>query len=373
MERVASPEPQAPEPGGIPDGLARFVSDRRKVLLSLAVAAFLATGVVLLLGKASGFAQFVDRLREANAVWLIAGVGVQVFSILAYVLAFRTITVRDHGHALPLQPTGQIVLAGLGATRLLAAAGAGGLAVNYWGLRRAGIGVRESVARVVMLNTVLYLVFGCIALTLASVMWARGDAPAALAIPWIVVVVTCLVAAAFVSSPRRAARLSHDPPPGDESGRLIATVRKGFAAAVIALTRTRAIVQAPHRNIPVLVGVVGYWTTDIACLAIGLRAFGVEVGLDVVILAYVTGYVANILPLPTGGVGGIDAAMTFALNLLGVPLEDALAGVVAYRFVGFWLPTIPGVWALIRLPKLGRVLDAANNEPNPATDSPERQ
>jgi len=57
-------------------------------------------------------------------------------------------------------------------------------------------------------------------------------------------------------------------------------------------------------------------------------------------------------------VGGVDAAMTFALHALGVPLEGALAGVIAYRFIGFWLPTIPAVWALITLPALGRTLEA---------------
>ncbi len=50
--------------------------------------------------------------------------------------------------------------------------------------------------------------------------------------------------------------------------------------------------------------------------------------------------------------------MTYALNLLGVPLQDALAGVVAYRFVGFWLPTIPGSGRSFRLPRLGRTLEA---------------
>jgi len=40
------------------------------------------------------------------------------------------------------------------------------------------------------------------------------------------------------------------------------------------------------------------------------------------------------------------------------PLEGALAGVIAYRFIGFWLPTIPAAWALITLPALGRTLEA---------------
>ena len=357
---MTSDDPAAPgETTDAPDGLSGFISDRRRLALSLVVGVLLATGVVLLLGRASGFAKFVDRLREAHAGWLIAGVAVQVLSIVAYVVAFRTITVRGNGKPLPLAPVAQIVLAGLGATRLLAAAGAGGLAVNYWGLRRAGIGVRESVARVLTLNTVLYAIFGGIGLTTAAILWATGDAPAGLALPWIVVIGTCVVAAAFVSSPRRVTRLSHDHHPNPDAGRLATTIRKGFATAVVALGRTRTIFAAPGRHAAILIGGAGYWVTDISCLAIGLRAFDVHVDLGIVILAYVTGYVASILPLPTGGVGGIDAAMTFALNLLGVPLEDALAGVVAYRFVGFWLPTIPGVWALIRLPRLGRTLEAA--------------
>ncbi len=349
----------ASETGAGPDGLSRFISDRRRLLLSLVVGALLATGVVLLLGKVSGFAKFVDRLREAHAGWLFAGVALQTLSILAYILAFRTITLRGDGTPLPLRPTGHIVLAGLGATRLLAAAGAGGLAVNYWGLRRAGIGARESVARVLTLNTVLYAIFGCIGMTAAAVLWANGTAPAALAVPWIAVTGACLVAATFLSAPQRVARLSHNPPADHDASRFSRTIRKGFATAVVALGRTRAIVAAPGRHVPILIGSAGYWVTDIACLAVCLRAFDVHVGLGVVVLGYATGYVASILPLPTGGVGGIDAAMTFALHLLGVPLEDALAGVVAYRFVGFWLPTIPGVWALIRLPRLGRTLEAA--------------
>ena len=359
MTRSSRPEPDAPDVVGVPDGLSRFVSDRRRVVASLGIAVFLAVGVVLLLGKASGFAEFVDRLKHAHIGWLVTGVAVQVLSILAYVTAFRTITTRPSGHSLPVGATSQIVLAGLGATRLLAAAGAGGLAVNYWGLRRAGIGTRESIARVLMLNTLLYIVFGVTGMVAAAIMWARGAAPAGLAIPWIAGIGTCLAAAAIVSSPRYAGRLSHDPTP-TRTGRprLSTAIRSGFATAVVALVRTRHIVRRPRHHVPLLAGCAGYWITDITCLAIGLHAFDVHVGVGTIVLGYVTGYVANLLPLPTGGVGGIDAAMTFALHVLGVPLEDALAGVVAYRFVGFWLPTIPGVWALIRLPRLGRMLGA---------------
>jgi glycosyltransferase 2 family protein len=111
-----------------------------------------------------------------------------------------------------------------------------------------------------------------------------------------------------------------------------------------------------------------YWLGDMATLYAGLRAFGVHTSAAQIALAYTTGYVANLLPLPTGGVGGVDAAMTYALHVLGVPLDSALAGVIAYRFFGFWLPTIPAAWAFFTLPSLGRTLEHEypDHEPQPS-------
>ena len=93
-----------------------------------------------------------------------------------------------------------------------------------------------------------------------------------------------------------------------------------------------------------------------ACLWAGLRAFDVRIAIPELVLAYATGYLANMLPLPTGGIGGVDAATTFALTALGVPLAPALLGVFAYRFFSFLLPTVPAVLTLPALPRAGREL-----------------
>jgi uncharacterized membrane protein YbhN (UPF0104 family) len=66
-----------------------------------------------------------------------------------------------------------------------------------------------------------------------------------------------------------------------------------------------------------------------------------------------------ILPLPFGGVGGVDAAMTYALTAVGVPLAPALVAVAVYRLFGYWVPTIPALAALAFLPRLGRGLERA--------------
>jgi Ca2+-binding EF-hand superfamily protein len=54
--------------------------------------------------------------------------------------------------------------------------------------------------------------------------------------------------------------------------------------------------------------------------------------------------------------GAIDAATTFALTALDLPLAQTFAGVVVWRAFSFWLPTIPALIALARVRGLGRVM-----------------
>ena len=341
---------------GAREGLGRVVADRRRLTISIALGLLLAAGVILMIAKASGFAKLTNRLAEAHGGWLTFALFAQVVSVAGFVAAFQGMVALGGKVRLGAGTTTHVVLASLGATRLLAAAGAGGLAVNYWALRRLGFPARESVVRVLVLNTVLYAVFGLAGAASALTLLVSPAAPAGMTIPWIAVVAFCVVAAAWVSSPKRAERLSADPGPSAHGHRFVTALRRGIASAVAAVIATRAVFREPRRHAGLLGGAAAYWVGDIACLWLGLRAFDVDVGVATVVLGYATGYVVNVLPLPTGGIGGVDAAMTFALNALGIPLQDALAGVIAYRFLGFWLPTIPAVVALVRLPQLGRVL-----------------
>ena len=58
-----------------------------------------------------------------------------------------------------------------------------------------------------------------------------------------------------------------------------------------------------------------------------------------------TGYLAQSVPIPLIATGGVDAATTFTLAAVGVPIEVALLGVVAHRVFAFWLPVVPGLWS----------------------------
>jgi uncharacterized protein (TIRG00374 family) len=65
-------------------------------------------------------------------------------------------------------------------------------------------------------------------------------------------------------------------------------------------------------------------------------------------MGYFIGTFGSLLPLP-GGVGGIEAGMIGAFAAFGIPVGRAVVGVLAYRAISFWLPTIPGIVGYFRL------------------------
>ncbi len=97
-----------------------------------------------------------------------------------------------------------------------------------------------------------------------------------------------------------------------------------------------------------MLGAVAYWGFDIGALWASLHAFGSPPPLATVVMAYFVGQLGNTLPLP-GGIGGVEGGMIGALIAFGAPGSLAILGVLAYRVISFWLPTIPGGVAYVRL------------------------
>ena len=128
-------------------------------------------------------------------------------------------------------------------------------------------------------------------------------------------------------------------------------MRLGYAIA--AAVWVRAVLPDPAGRRMVASSVL-YWVGTVACLWASLRSVGVSLPLPELVLAFALGHTAMILPLPLGGVGGVDAAMTYALTVVGVPLALALVAVAVYRLFAFWMPTIPALAALVAAPAHGR-------------------
>jgi uncharacterized protein (TIRG00374 family) len=108
-----------------------------------------------------------------------------------------------------------------------------------------------------------------------------------------------------------------------------------------------------------LLGAIAYWSFDIAVLGVSLRAFGSVVGVPVLVMSYFLGTLGSLLPLP-GGIGGVEGGMIGALAAFGVPGGRAVVGVLAYRAISFWLPTLPGIAGYVALQSRVRSWRAAD-------------
>jgi uncharacterized membrane protein YbhN (UPF0104 family) len=326
----------------LPRRVARWARQHRRPLLIGLAGAVLAVGTAALIGKAAGYARLLDSLESANLHWFPVMLGGQVLAYLGYILAYRATARVNGGPRLPFGLTTWIVGASFGAYAVANAIGA--LGVDYWALRRTGAGHHAAFTRIIAFKTLEWAVLSSVVCVLAALVLGGigADVKTEAALGWVIVVPVCFVAGRWVTSPRRVERFTKS------SG--VGRARRLVSDTIGAVVIVRQILGAPRANLEAIGGAVLYWSGDIVTLWAGLRAFDVQLEPIALVVGYATGYAVTMLPLPAGGVGGVDAAMTYALTLVGVPLGQALLAVFAYRFFTFWLPFLPGLVAGATLP-----------------------
>lgn len=327
-----------------------------RAVAGLVAAVLLVAGVVLLIARAAGFAEVRDAMAKADSTWFAVCLAAQVVALSGYAEVFRGGFAWRGGPDPGFRLSANVMLASIGATRVFAAGGVGAIAVTYWCFRRARFAPDEALVRVLGFNTLFYVSFAAAAWTAALLagtgVW--GDVSVAFAAPWLVLVPFCVLAAAFVTQPARVGRYARF------DGNVL---RRALGYGIAGAAWVRAVLPDPAGRRMALATLL-YWSGNVLCLWAALRSVGVTLPLPELVLAFAAGHAATILPLPLGGVGGVDAAMTYALTAVGVPLALALVAVGVYRLFAFWAPTIPALAALLLLPRVGRRL--ARLEPSTA-------
>jgi uncharacterized protein (TIRG00374 family) len=87
------------------------------------------------------------------------------------------------------------------------------------------------------------------------------------------------------------------------------------------------------------------WVANIACLALAIVAVRSPVPWSGLILAWSAGMGAASFGITPGGLGLVEAALVAALVAAGVHVPEAVAAVLVYRLISFWLVDMVG-WAL---------------------------
>jgi uncharacterized protein (TIRG00374 family) len=322
----------------------------RRVIIALLVIVLLLVGLYFLLPKLAGLGNTWGQLKHGDPVFLAVGGVLELLSILGYTVLFRSV----FGRGMPRidwRASIEIPLAGIAAIRLLSAAGAGGVAVTAWALSRAGMQAGVIACRLIASYVIQYgfylgsmLVCG---LGLYFGIFPGGGSFSLLIIPAIFSAVAILLVAGMAFLPRDFERRFSE----------VATRSRGRLGRIAARLSTvpetvgagvRTAIDVVRERPLAPIGAAAYWGFDIAVLGLSFRAFGQTVPVAEVIMGYFIGTLGSLLPLP-GGLGGVEGGMIGAFVAFGVPAGRAVVGVLAYRAISFWIPTIPGIIGYLKL------------------------
>jgi uncharacterized protein (TIRG00374 family) len=327
---------------------------RRRVAQTLLVVLVVLIGIYFLFPKLVGLGDALSKLGEADAAWIGIAIGFNVVAIATYIALFKAVV---GGDALRLKwvETYEINMAGVAATLLFSAAGAGGIALTYWALRKAGMR-RRDVGRRMVAFVSLHYVFYPLALIVFGVLLRTGVLPGKhsveltvvpAAVAGVLLVLGLLLALIPSDLGRRVAAHAR----GERAQSIAASIAKVPAIAAEGFRFAISLFAHPSRGGLAVIGAAGFWAANIGILWASFQAFGVEVPLAVVVQGFFLGMVANLFPLAPAGVGAVDAGMIGAFVLFGIPEETVFPAILVYRLVAFWLPIPPGIVAFFQLRK----------------------
>jgi uncharacterized protein (TIRG00374 family) len=259
----------------------------------------------------------------------------------------------------------EITLAGGAATKIFATAGAGGIALTVWALRAAGLATTEVTTGMVCYEILTYGVYMAALAIFGFGLWFgvfAGTAPVGVTlIPALfgLAVITIVVPMLYIDVPTERYLLRRA---NASQGRARRRWQRVAALPRSLQAGLRAALGMVRRREPAVLWPLVAWGFDIATLWAAFQAFGHAPQPAELVMGYYVGTLANTLPLP-GGIGGVEGGMIGSFLAFGVNGSLAVLAVLAYRTISYWLPTVPGAIAYIRLRR--RAATWADREPAP--------
>ncbi|MGH9120756.1 MAG: lysylphosphatidylglycerol synthase domain-containing protein, partial [Acidimicrobiales bacterium] len=292
-----------------------------RVILSLAL---LGGAVFILLPQLGTFPHLLTAVEHGNYWWMA----------VAFLFGAATFPMTAVSHMgslrqrLPWWRTVWVQVASAFSSRLTPG-GVGGMGTNMIFLERQGVERADAVGSVALNQAAGGVVHIILLVIAVGVVGSSGTKNIHLPTGWPVllgVLVAILALGIFVGSP---------------FGR-----RRVVAPAKRVLRNLVGTLSHPKRAIQLFGGSAGVTLCNGAALAAAVAAFDPHSRALSVIAVYVGGSaIAAAAPTP-GGLGAIEAALAAGLTGIGIPSEPAVAAVLAYRLLTFWIPILPGLAAM---------------------------
>jgi len=287
-----------------------------------------------------GFREAVNDLQSIDPYLLFVGIGFQALSLLAYSLLTKAAlgesgdhisTLRLYRIQLSTKALGNIVPGGSAASsalgyRLVTMCGVAGPDAAF-ALATAGVG------SAVVLNLILWLGL-IISIPVRGVNALYGTAA--------IIGVILMTFAAFlifglVEGQGRSERVVRG---------IARRLRfdEHHAAEVLSHLGTR--IEGLYADKQLLRRVVGWaavnWLLDAASLWVFLQAFGGDIAVDGLIVAFGIANVFSVVPITPGGLGIVESIYIPMLVGFGLTRKTATVGVLSYRVAQYWLPILVG-------------------------------
>jgi putative heme transporter len=288
-----------------------------------------------------------EALTSLNWGWILVAIGCEVISLVAFGLSRRRL-LRADGHRAGFGSVMAVTYASNALSMTIPFAGVQlALVFSYRQFRRRGLGsaiTGWALAVSAILSTAalaLMLIVGAIAGGV-SVATALGLAGAAIfLVPSTAVLLALRYQQIRGTLDRVLARIISG------SRRLFHWPSDGATRALEDMLNRVARIRLPWpRYAEVFALCLLNWAADCGCLAATIRATGSQVPGHGILLVYAAGAAVGSAGLTPGGFALVEATLTAALVASGLTAPAALASVLAYRLVSFWMIMISG-WVLM--------------------------
>jgi uncharacterized protein (TIRG00374 family) len=350
---LQEPEYEALEIEAAEEGDDHGLEINRRTVLSLGAFLLLSLAALyFLLPQLAGLEDTWRRIEDGSPYWMLVALLFGCGMFFSYVAMFRGIFLAAGSSRIDWRASYQLTMAGLAASRIFAAGGAGGLVLTAWALRRSGM--RK---RVVADKTLTFLILTYMPYMAALIVCGlglrlgifHGPAPFGLTVvPAIIAVILTAIGVSTALVPTDLQRRLEGFARGH--GKLGKWAQRLANLPASASAGMRDALQHLRHPDPALAGAVLFWAFQVAVLWASFHAFGDAPPLAVLTQAFFVGMFGNLLPMP-GGVGGVEGGMIASLAAFEVDAGQAVVAVLLFRAVTFWLPLIPGVIAYFQLRK----------------------
>ena len=328
----------------------------KKTIRHIIVFAVIVLALYLLLPKLVDTQETVKYVSRASYVLLGAAVALEIAALAGYANLFRYV-LRVLDIRMRLREVWAITLSGLAVSHILSAGGVGGWVVTYNALMKHKVPhgiIFVAIAAQQFFNYVVLWFFFALAMVYLIVV-RGGDSIIGYLVGVVLIVLILWLTLYGVYLYNRPTRLR---------------LRAAQVARLVNRVWRREVVKERHidgwiDNLLIgmrrmtghrgafrttLVLACAFWFFDMLCLWCTFQAFGYTIGLGHLLVAYVVAYSIGTLAPTPGGLGAVEGLLIALFVSFGVPSAIAVAVVLVYRIINFWLPIPPGflAYAIVR-------------------------